>query len=87
MAEQLRAPDAASVSVTPLRDVETPHQRWNSARALEAAIARKDFVEPDALMWLGGYREGPEYRGFRLTYGDAAPDAHHDTPGVGAHAG
>jgi hypothetical protein len=32
-------------------------------------------VEPEALMWLGGYREGPEYRGFLLTYGEAAtPD-------------
>jgi putative transposase len=83
MAERLRAADAAFVAVTPLREAETPHQRWNRARALEAAIARQDFVEPDALMWLGGYREGPEYRGFRLTYGDAADD----TPGVGAHAG
>jgi hypothetical protein len=29
-------------------------------------------VESDELLWLGGYREGHEYRGFFATYGEAA---------------
>jgi hypothetical protein len=48
---------------------ETPHHRWRRARALEAALASSEPVSADDLMWLGGYREGPEYRGFALTYG------------------
>ena len=59
--------------MTPLRTVETSHQRWNRARDIEARVARKEFVEPEALLWLGSYREGPEYRGFLLTYGKAEP--------------
>jgi putative transposase len=73
LAEKLRAEDAAPApAVTPLRTAETPHQRWNKARAIEAQVARNEFVEAEALLWLGSYREGPEYRGFLLTYGEAA---------------
>jgi putative transposase len=73
LAEQLRAADAApTASVKQLRTAETAHQRWNRARAIEAQVARKEFVDADALMWLGAYREGHEYRGFFATYGEAA---------------
>ncbi|MGO3934738.1 DDE-type integrase/transposase/recombinase [Rhodopseudomonas pseudopalustris] len=75
LAERLRAEDAAReagpVNVRPLRSVETAHQRWNRAREIEAKMAAGSFVEPDDAVWLGGYREGSEYRGFRMTYGDA----------------
>ncbi|WP_420132624.1 DDE-type integrase/transposase/recombinase [Rhodopseudomonas sp.] len=79
MAERMRAEDAAreaaqaapSANVRPLRSVETAHQRWNRARAIEAKIAANEFVEPDDAVWLGGYREGSEYRGFKATYCDA----------------
>jgi putative transposase len=72
LAERLRAEDAApAASVRALRTVETAHQRWNRARAIEAQIARHEFVDPETLMWLGGYREGPEYRGFFATYVEA----------------
>lgn len=64
---QLKAEAAANV-VT-LREEETSHHRWNRARAFEAALARGEAIAPDDLLWLGGYREGPEYRGFALTYG------------------
>jgi putative transposase len=75
LAEQLRAADAApAANIKPLRSIETAHQRWNRARAIEARKARNEFVDPDELLWLGGYREGPEYRGFLLTYGEAAPE-------------
>jgi hypothetical protein len=56
-------------TVVPLRSEETAHHRWNRARALDAAIERGDPVDPAELLWLGGYREGSEYRGFALTYG------------------
>jgi transposase InsO family protein len=74
LAEQLRAADAQpAANVKPLRTVETMHQRWNRARAIEARKARDEFVEPDELLWLGGYREGPEYRACLATYGEAEP--------------
>jgi len=72
LAEQLRAESAAPATVKPLRAMETAHQRWNKARAIEASIARHEFVDPEQLLWLGGYREGHEYRGFLATYGEAA---------------
>jgi len=75
MAERLRREaEAPADNVKTLRDDETPHQRWNRACALEAQLARDEIVDTDELIWLGGYREGPEYRGFAKTYrDDAAP--------------
>lgn len=55
--------------VTPLREKETDHQLWNRARAIEARLERNEFVEAEDLVWLGGFREGPVYRGFAQTYG------------------
>jgi putative transposase len=73
LAEQLRAESASpGADVKRLRSVETAHQRWNRARAIEASVARNEFVDPTELLWLGGYREGHEYRGFLATYGEAA---------------
>jgi putative transposase len=60
---------AAAPNVKPLRAQETEHQRWHRARAIEDALARGEQPSADELIWLGGYREGPEYRGFALTYG------------------
>lgn len=71
LAARLQAEAAApAANVTILRAEETPHQRWQRARALEAALDRGEPLPGDELLWLGGYREGPEYRGFALTYGD-----------------
>jgi transposase InsO family protein len=73
LAAQLQAESAApAANVKPLRSAETPHMRWNRARGIEAAIVRKEFVDPGELLWLGGYREGHEYRGFLATYGEIA---------------
>lgn len=69
-AEQLRK--EAPANVQPLRPAETDHQLWNRARALEARIAAKEFVEPDELLWLGSFREGSVYRGFLAVYGEIA---------------
>lgn len=65
---------APTAQVKKLREEETPHQRWNRARALEAALAQGETIDADELLWLGGYREGPEYRGYRMTYDDAADE-------------
>lgn len=70
LAEQLRAEQAAPANVQPLRPIETDHQLWNRARAIEARIAAKEFVEPGDLLWLGSFREGSVYRGFLATYGE-----------------
>lgn len=56
-------------NVAPLRADETSHHRWNRARALEARLAAGGDLNPDELIWLGGYRAGPEYQGFLMTYG------------------
>ena len=83
LAEQLRAETSSpAASVTPLRQTETPHQRWNRARAIEASVARNEFVEPAELLWLGEYRQGYEYRGFLATYGEIASN-----PGEEVQAG
>jgi transposase InsO family protein len=60
--------EASSSAVIPLRTEETAHHRWHRARAIEAAVACGDEVDAGELLWLGGYREGSEYRGFALTY-------------------
>lgn len=59
----------AAAPVVPLRESETDHQLWNRALKVEARIARGESVDVETLMWLGGFREGPVYRGFALTYG------------------
>ncbi|MBW7968145.1 DDE-type integrase/transposase/recombinase [Bradyrhizobium sp. BR 10289] len=76
IAEALRSEPPSQNNVQQLRPVETERQLWNRARALEARIAAKEFVEPDELLWLGHFREGSVYRGFLVTYGDeiASPD-------------
>lgn len=76
MAAQLRAEQLEAANVKPLRTQETAHQRWNRARAIEAAIARKEYVAQEDLLWLGGYQQGFEYESFALTYGVTPPDTH-----------
>ncbi|RAI33689.1 integrase [Rhodoplanes elegans] len=67
--------------VRPLRTEETPHQRWKRALDLIARIVAGEPVAADEAMWLGGYRAGPEFKGFALTYDFCDPLA-----GDGAHA-
>jgi hypothetical protein len=72
LSARLRAEAAAPDNVAPLRVQETPHQRWNRARGIERALEQSESVDAADLIWLGGYRTGPEYRGFKLTYEPAA---------------
>lgn len=53
---------AAPSNVTPLRTFETPELRFRRALDLEAKFAAGETFEPDDLLWLGGYQNGPEYR-------------------------
>jgi transposase InsO family protein len=69
---QLQA-EAVAPAVTALP--ETPRQRWRRAEALERALAAGMPISAEDALWLGGYREGHEYKGFRSTYGDAAGGA------------
>ncbi|MFL9829077.1 hypothetical protein [Rhodoplanes sp. SY1] len=70
MASTLTLKNAEDQIVRPLRTEETPHQRWKRALDLIGRIAKGDPVPADWAMWLGGYRAGPEFKGFALTYGD-----------------
>lgn len=60
----------AEENVAPLRRAETSHDRWKRAQAIAERLRSGAAVNPDDLMWLGGYRDGPEYRGFAATWGD-----------------
>ena len=75
LAETLRREQAEPSNVTPLHEEETPHHRWRRARAIEARLARGETVNSDETEWLAGYRDGPEYRGFLLTYGTPEEEA------------
>jgi hypothetical protein len=75
-AELLAERSAPAADIVRLRAEETMHQRFRRAREIEAALARNEFVEPEQLLWLGAYREGPEYRGLSDTYGAPPSQAH-----------
>lgn len=55
-------------TVVRLRAEETPHQRWQRALDVIARMSAGEPVGADEAMWLGGYRAGPEFKGFALTY-------------------
>ncbi|CAA0128958.1 Uncharacterised protein [Starkeya nomas] len=60
----------AEDNVAPIRRAETGHDRWKRACTITAALKAGRDVNPDDLIWLGGYREGSEYRGYAATWGD-----------------
>jgi putative transposase len=69
------AKPAAQAKVTPLRQQETPRQRFRRALDIEAAIAAGDAVETADAVWLGSYQTSAEYRGekaLREDFGEAA---------------
>jgi transposase InsO family protein len=72
MRAQLVANEAApDATVRPLRSADTPKARWARAVDLERRLARGEALAAEETQWLLGYATGPEYRGFRLTYGPA----------------
>lgn len=60
----------AEENVTPLRREETAHDRWKRVETIKARLDAGVPVNPNDLIWLGGYRAGPEFKGFAMTYGD-----------------
>ncbi|KPF98832.1 integrase [Rhodopseudomonas sp. AAP120] len=58
----------AEETVVPLRTEETPHQRWQRALEVIERMSMGQPVSTEEAMWLGGYRAGPEFKGFALTY-------------------
>ncbi|MFT0861669.1 DDE-type integrase/transposase/recombinase [Ancylobacter sp. G4_0304] len=60
----------AEENVTPIRREENPHDRWKRACAIAERMGAGQPVAPADVLWLGGYREGSEFKGFALTYGD-----------------
>lgn len=65
---EMQARLLAEETVVPLRTEETPQQRWKRALDVISRISTGDAVTPEEAMWLGGYRAGPEFKGFALTY-------------------
>ncbi|BAF88126.1 transposase protein A [Azorhizobium caulinodans ORS 571] len=72
------APEGAQVR--PLHATETPKQRWNRAQALERRLAAGEALAPEETTWLLGYAQGPEYKGFKLTFGDSHDVAPRQAP-------
>ncbi len=66
---RLAAEPAAATVVRPLHSLDTAKGRWLRACDLEARLARGEVLAADDTQWLVGYASGPEYRGFRMTYG------------------
>ncbi|MBB5046757.1 transposase InsO family protein [Rhodopseudomonas rhenobacensis] len=60
----------AEETVVPLRTAETPHQLWQRALNVIARMRAGEPVSADEAMWLGGYREGPDFKARALMHGD-----------------
>lgn len=69
LSAQLRAEQERPSNVETLHPQETPQLRWQRAQKIERAMQRGEAVDEADLLWLGGYRTGPEYRGYQMTYG------------------
>ncbi|SFD72511.1 Mu transposase, C-terminal [Bosea sp. CRIB-10] len=66
---------AEAPNITPLRAAETPHQRYRRARELETRMADGVELATADAVWLGGYRNTPEYRAhatIEADFGEAA---------------
>jgi putative transposase len=60
----------AAQVVRPLRQSETPHQRYRRARALEERLELGQAIETADAIWLGGYQQTAEYRATRQMFED-----------------
>lgn len=60
----------ADENVTPIRREENAHDRWKRACTIARLMKANQLVAPADALWLGGWRESPEFKGFALTYGD-----------------
>lgn len=53
---------------------ETSHQRFRRAMQCEAALARGEQIDPETLIWLGGYQTHSEYQSFKKINADFGTD-------------
>ncbi|RWE78513.1 MAG: integrase [Mesorhizobium sp.] len=58
------------VGVTRLRTEETPQQRFRRALDMRERMTAGAALQPEELLWLGGYEAGSEYRGLKAMYDD-----------------
>jgi transposase InsO family protein len=65
----------AQEAVVPLRLEETSHQRWHRALDVIGRMKAGEPVSADEAMWLGGYREGAEFKARALMHGDPLAEA------------
>jgi transposase InsO family protein len=75
LAARAEAATRSSAPVRRLRATETPSQRFRRARAIEAELEAGAQPAADDLIWLGGYRQSPEYRAqatIAADFGEAA---------------
>ncbi len=70
VAEIEASADAANV----VQLEETPRQRFARAKQLEVALGEGDDVDPQEVLWLGGYQQTPEYRAQSTMLEDFGPD-------------
>lgn len=69
------ANDPTPAKVKPLRQHETPHQRYRRALELEARMASGEQLENEEAIWLGSYRTSSEFKGLKdlhAEFGEAA---------------
>lgn len=64
------APPSMPVGVTRLRTEETPQQRFRRALDMRERMQAGEALQPEELLWLGGYEAGSEYRGLKAMYDD-----------------
>ena len=73
-AEPERQAAPATGNVRQLRAAETPQQRYRRAVDLAKRLDAGETLDPAEMLWLGGYREGPEFKAMSLMdidFGDA----------------
>jgi transposase InsO family protein len=64
------APGTATPTVTPLRRQETPQIRFRRALDLMDRLAAGEDITTDEALWLGGYRDGAEFRALMALHED-----------------
>ncbi|MFG1318040.1 DDE-type integrase/transposase/recombinase [Xanthobacter autotrophicus] len=72
---QLAAEAREEPKVRPLHAPDSPKGRWLRAQDLERRLARGEALSADDTQWLVGYVAGPEYRGYRATYGSSEEES------------
>jgi len=68
--EPERSNQPAAGNIRPLRAGETPQQRFRRAMELAERLAAGETLDAADLLWLGGYRTGPEFKAMSQMHDD-----------------